>query len=111
VSQPSKENIEVSLTALRQESGYWGDISDKLAPLAPFVTGTQDRNPVQMGIFMPAYSAYHEACTLVGRVAQTGTDEARRIADMLATIAKVYAQEEEVNVGQAKSIHEQYGKW
>ena len=111
MSQPSKENIEVSLSALRQEAGYWDDISGKLAPLAPFVTGTQDLNALQMGIFAPAYSAYHETCTVVGRVAQTGTDETKKIGTMLATIADVYAHEEEVNVAHAQSIHQELGKW
>jgi hypothetical protein len=111
MSQPSTENIEVSLHALREEGDYWQRVSDALAPIAPFVTTTQDLNAVQMGIFAPAHSAYHEVCVVVGRVAQTGTDETKRIADMLANIAAVYEHEEEVNVGAAQSIHQQQGKW
>jgi hypothetical protein len=108
MSQPSKENIEVSLHALREEGDYWQRVSDSLAP---FVTTTQDIDAVQMGIFAPAHSAYHEACVVVGRVAQTGIDETKRVADMLATIAKTYEHEEEVNVGASESIHQQLGKW
>jgi len=111
MSQPSKEDIEVSLHAVREEGDYWQRVSDSLAPIAPFVTTTQDLNAVQMGIFAPAHSAYHEACVVVGRVAQTGIDETKRVADMLATIAKTYEHEEEVNVGASESIHQQLGKW
>lgn len=111
MSQPSKENIEVSLRALREESAQWTRISESLAPIAPFVSGTQDLSAVQMGIFAPAHSAYHHACTVVATVADTGTKETQRISDLLANIADTYEREEEVNVGQAESIHQQLGKW
>ncbi len=111
MSQPSFDNIQVSLHALREESAQWANVSQQLGPLAQFVTETQDRSALQMGIFAPAYGAYHETCTVVARVADTGAAETARISEMLSTIAKVYEAEEQKNAADAQSIHEKLGKW
>ncbi len=111
MTQPSKENIEVSLRALRQEADQWEQVSTTLAPIGPFITDIQDVNAIQMGIFAPAHDAYHETCTVVARVANGGTAETKRISDLLENIARVYEHEEEVNAATAQSIHQQYGKW
>lgn len=111
MTQPSFDNIEVSLRALRQESAQWARVNAVLEPVATFVTETQDRSALQMGIFAPAYGAYHETCTVVANVAKTGAAETSRISDLLANIAKVYEAEEQKNAANARSIHEQLGKW
>lgn len=111
MSQPSFDNIQVSLHALRDESAQWAQVSQLLGPVAQFVAETQDRSGLQMGIFAPAYGAYHETCTVVANVAKTGAAETTRISDMLATIAKVYESEEQKNAADAQSIHEKLGKW
>jgi hypothetical protein len=111
VSQPSFDNIEVSLTALRQEAAQWERVSQLLAPVATFVAETQDISGVRMGIFAPAHEAYHQTCQVVTNVAKTGAAETSRISDLLANIAVVYEAEEQKNAADAQSIHEKLGKW
>ena len=111
MSQPSFDNIEVSLKELHQESAQWERVSQVLAPVATFVADSQDISGVRMGIFAPAHSAYHETCQVVINVAKTGAAESTRISELLAKIAVVYEAEEQKNAADAQSIHEKLGKW
>ena len=49
MSQPSFDNIEVSLKALHQESAQWERVSQVLAPVATFVADSQDISGVRWG--------------------------------------------------------------
>lgn len=114
MSQPTPENIQVSLKELRRESKMWEDISNGLKPVFMYAEVQGDLNHLQMGIFFPATEAYNTACSAISRISRSGADEAKKISDLLANIANVYEREEQVNTESAQSIpsiHAQYGKW
>ncbi|MDN5726477.1 MAG: hypothetical protein L0G99_11185 [Propionibacteriales bacterium] len=111
MTRPSKDNIRVSLDALRYEADRWELVSAQLARVQDYSANLQRRPGLEFGIFFGAYGDYDAACVKLAEVTAGGRDETLRIATTLQAVAKRYAAEEEKNAKLGTSIHEKYKKW
>ncbi len=104
MTAPSADRITFCLQALKEESEHWAAAAEAFRRNGQFVAEKMTLSRTRMGIFLPAYTTYREACEAIAQ-AYAGADiEMRAISDTLAAIRRTYAEEEAANIHAIKGM-------
>jgi len=101
---PSKQEIEVALSALRTEAKSWDGVAESLDRLADKAKELE-LGRLEAGIFQLLVAPANNASAKVVQRCREGVAETRKIGDALRKVADVYEEEEAKNLHAIKKLY------
>lgn len=104
MGKPSKEEVEWSLSALRDHAKDWDTASNDLQDIIGKVHGLRV-NRIEAGLFQSLVNTVNSTVQRVNDRCSEGVKETKAVGEALLKVARVYEEEEEANVHRIRKLY------